>query len=99
MRGATSSTSTLTSGYVFQSTLPYAGSDAFWASGIILLTFQSTLPYAGSDEPKKPSKMEEYLFQSTLPYAGSDAAAEYAGTNKTISIHAPLRGERLYLHL
>ena len=60
-----------------------------------VMPFQSTLPYAGSDsitssQVKYPSK-----FQSTLPYAGSDLSHTVRIRAGTISIHAPLCGERL----
>ncbi len=61
-------------------------------------SFQSTPPYAGSDLCLENIQRPLEVFQSTPPYAGSDFyGSSVPPIHKTISIHAPLCGERLHI--
>ncbi len=78
----------------FQSTLPYAGSDAFNAPIVETVEISIHAPLRGERRDGGHMHYEAYSFQSTLPYAGSDEPVRSLFHVETISIHAPLRGER-----
>ena len=57
--------------------------------------FQSTLSYMRSDCPASSCRRSAPVFQSALSYMGSDLQVLVSHGQPRISIHAPLRGERL----
>ncbi len=80
---------------VFQSTLPARGSD-FGAGGCLhgRPLFQSTLPARGSDIALQFAKGARVYFNPRSPQGGATLPACRRWGWRTISIHAPRKGER-----
>ena len=80
---------------VFQSTLPARGSD-FGAGGCLhgRPLFQSTLPARGSDIPRANPPYAPLHFNPRSPQGGATILPSPILLFRTISIHAPRKGER-----